>query len=381
MIQGQYKLIGEPQIPIVGSSGHHISFSDGQYYDCHAGRSCNCLGHNVPKLNAIRALPTTCDWDFEGPFWKPFVEKIQQLIGDQYDIIIPLLTGTDAVDTAIKLAWECNPNGKILTRRGTYHSGSISGWHQADGSKIITDKWVPYNYSSYVDDYYDPEEVNKRLKGDRYAALLVDSVGWFNGIRYNETSYWQAVAQHAKNNNALLIADEVLTGMGKMGTWSHFRSMGIEPDMIVFGKALTAGHENLAIVCVHKDVTKKLQGRWLAAGNTRSFNETGAAVSLAAIDMIEQQLPNVNEVVIPFLQSFAEEMEDLKISTAGTMMNFKMSPEANEKFNHLMRARGYWHNYSYPYFHIFYNTDTERLNDIRRQIINVIGELKNANLV
>lgn len=381
MIQGHYKNIGEPQLLITSTEGHYITFADGRVlYDCHAGRSANPLGHNIPQLIAARQGNFSCDWDLQGPVWENFQKKINELIGDQYDIIIPALTGTDAVDIAIRLAW-WRKQGHILTRPDTYHSGSISGWQHADRSRKITSKWKPYDWVKYTSSRTDSRSVNTALLSNDVSAVIVDSVSWFSGVKQNNTQYWHDVYNSVKSNDALFIADEVLTGFGKIGEWSHFLSMGITPDIITFGKALTAGHENLSLVCIHKDTTKQLNGQWLAIGNTRSFNEVGASVALAAIEMMEQNqsLQRVRGLIIPFLASLREEVNSIgnyNASTAGTIISFDLNnPEHNLLFSEKMQRNGYWHHYAYPFFQLFYNATEDELINLRKTIIKVIKEI------
>jgi 4-aminobutyrate aminotransferase-like enzyme len=382
MIQGHYKHIGEPQLPIKSTEGHYITFADGSVlYDCHAGRSANPLGHNVPQLIAARQGNFCCDWDLQGPAWKDFQDKIGQLIGDQYDILIPALSGTDAVDNAIRLAW-WRKEGHILTRPDTYHSGSISGWQHADRSKKITSNWKPYDWVKYTTSRTESSSVSAALLNNQVSAVIVDSVSWFSGVKQNDSRYWNEVYQSVKSNDALFIADEVLTGFGKMGEWSHFLSMGITPDIITFGKALTAGHENLSLVCIHKDTTKQLNGQWLAIGNTRSFNEVGASVALAAIEMMEQQqlLQRVKDVIVPLLTSLRDEVNSLgsyNASTAGTMISFDLNtPSDNLLFCEKMHSEGYWHHYAYPFIQLFYNATEQDLYNLRKTIIKIIKEIK-----
>lgn len=387
MIQGHYKTIGYPQLLIQSTKGHYITFADGtKLYDCQAGRSANPLGHNVPELNAARQGNFCCDWDLQGPVWKEFQEKINQLIGDDYDILIPALTGTDAVDIAIRLAW-WKKEGYILTRPDTYHSGSISGWHHADRTRELTSKWKPYDWVSYTNSRTEASSVGDALSTNNVSAVLVDSVSWFNGVKQNDKHYWTDVYNLTKSNGALFIADEVLTGFGKMGEWSHFLSMGIVPDIITFGKALTAGHDNLALVCVHKDTTKYLKGQWLAVGNTRSFNEVGASVSLAAIKMMErmESLQRVKNVIAPFLSNLCNDINAIgkyNAATAGTIISFNLNdPERNALFNKKMRKCGYWHTSSYPFFQLFYDAKEEDLQHMKTSIINNIKEIINGNVV
>jgi len=298
-------------------------------------------------------------------------------------LFIPQLTGSDAVDTAIRLAWTLN-QGKIAVRPNSYHSGSIVGWQLSDRDREFVTKWTPIDWYVEAETHDNVDSMDHLLSNGGISALLVDAVTWSNGTETASDEYWQTTAKIAKENGVILIADEILTGFGKMGNWSYFKNIDVTPDMLVFGKALTAGHEALSLVCVHKGISKKLAGNWLASGNTKAFNECGAAVALQTIRILkrDQLLDRVNTVITPFLKQLAADIVatgKAKAITYGVLMEIDFGEEykRSAKFQFKMKKRGFWQRtWKHLYFHIFYNITDEELTNLRTNILEVLAEMK-----
>lgn len=384
MIQGFFRPIGRPLIKVKETLGHYITLTDGTtLFDCQAGGSANLLGHNVPELNQLKANNYCSDWDFEGPTWELLEKEMQSIIGDEYALFIPQLTGSDAVDTAIRLAWTLK-QGKIAVRPNSYHSGSIVGWQLSDRDKEFITNWSAIDWHVEANTHDDVNDVLSVCKLNDISAILVDAITWSNGAKGVPDDYWRELAVLAKELDIPLIADEILTGFGKTGSWSYFKSIGISPDILIFGKALTAGHDALALVCVRKDLSAKLAGKWLASGNTKAFNECGAAIALKTINIIKREklLDRVNNVIVPFLQQLSTDINTtgkVESQTYGVLLelDFGTDYKRSAKFQFKMRKRGYWQRtWKHLYFHLFYNITDDELLALRISILDVLNEMK-----
>jgi adenosylmethionine-8-amino-7-oxononanoate aminotransferase len=308
---------------------------------------------------------------------------MQSIIGDEYDLFIPQLTGSDAVDTAIRLAWTLK-QGKIAVRPNSYHSGSIVGWQLSDRDKEFTTNWSAIDWHMEAKTFDNVDDVANTCKENNISAILVDAITWSNGAEGVPDSYWHQLAVLANEMDIPLIADEILTGFGKTGSWSYFKAIGVSPDILVFGKALTAGHEPLALVCVHKRMSEKLAGKWLASGNTKAFNECGAAIALKTINIIKREklLDRVNNVIVPFLQQLSTDINTtgkVESQTHGVLLelDFGEHYKRSAKFQFKMRKRGYWQRtWKHLYFHLFYNITDDELSALRTNILGVLSEMK-----
>jgi adenosylmethionine-8-amino-7-oxononanoate aminotransferase len=380
MIQSPFSIIGTPPQKIQSAIGHYITLSSGEVmFDCQAGGSANMLGHNISELTKIRSESFCSDWDLSGPHWETLDTKLKKILGADYNLFIPQLTGSDAVDTAIRCAWSIN-SGKIIVRPNSYHSGSITGWQLSDRTREFTPSWSKCNWFIEADSDDDANDIRRLLKRGGCSAILVDALTWSNGSRFVSPDYWHEVAVLAKQHGVPLIVDEVLTGFGKFGVWSYFvNTLRIMPDMLIFGKNMTAGHEALSMVCISDEYADLLKGKWLASGNTKSFNECGAAITSAHIDIIQRDLifENVNKNIIPYIKEIEQEVNKsgkAKCKAHGVIFEIDCgSDRANYKFHLKMKKLGFWQRFwKTSYFHVFYNTDNNELNLLKEAILKSI---------
>lgn len=380
MIQPPFTPIGSAVDKIKSTLGHYITLESGQkLFDLQAGGSANMLGHNVSELRAVKVGNYCSDWDLVGPVWGELEKEFNTLIGSEYDLLIPQLTGSDAVDTAIRLAWMTN-SGKVIVRPNSYHSGSVVGWQMADREKEYTRTWNKCDWFIEADSDDNPNDIRRILSRGGCSAILVDALTWQDGLRFMPDEYWHEVAALAIKYNVPLIVDEVLTGFGKLGAWSYFINvLGIEPDIVIFGKNMTGGHDALSMVCVHEKYSTLLTGKFLPSGNTKSFNECGAAVTLKNIELLKQDMifHRLESVVFPFLKEL-----ELDINTSGkavcSVYGSVMSIDCgsyvkNYKFHLKMKKAGYWQRmWKMPYFHIFYNITELELESLKDAILKSI---------
>jgi putrescine---pyruvate transaminase len=210
--------------------------------------------------------------------------------------------GSDAVDTAAKLArryWDVvgRPEKRVIvSREHGYH-----GMH-AWGTSLAG---IPGNKAGYGGEIID-EVVTVGLndtetlgalferRGGEIAAFIGEPVVGAGGVYPPEPSYWGEVQRLCREHDVLLIADEVITGFGRTGAmWGSLR-YGIEPDMVLFAKAITSGYMPLGGVLVGPRVSEPF---WVAStagpmfvhGYTYSGHAAACAAGMANLDIIERE--------------------------------------------------------------------------------------------
>lgn len=213
--------------------------------------------------------------------------------------------GSDAVDTAAKLArryWDVlgKPERRIIvSREHGYH-----GMH-AFGTSLAG---IPGNKAGYggalIDEVVhvgidDTESLGALFErqGAEIAAFIGEPVVGAGGVYPPEPSYWPEVARLCRAHDVLLIADEVITGFGRVGAmWGSVR-YGIEPDMVTFAKAVTSGYQPLGGVLVGPRVAEPFwagdaPGPMFVHGYTYSGHAAGCAGAMANLDILEgEDLP------------------------------------------------------------------------------------------
>lgn len=208
--------------------------------------------------------------------------------------------GSDAVDTAAKLArrfWDVQgrPDKRIIvSREHGYH-----GMH-AWGTSLAG---IPGNKAGYggeiIDEVvtvglHDTETLGALFerRGHEIAAFIGEPVVGAGGVYPPEPSYWPEIQRLCREHDVLLIADEVITGFGRTGAmWGSLR-YGIEPDMVLFAKAVTSGYQPLGGVLVGPRVSEPFwsgsaPGPMFVHGYTYSGHAAACAGAMANLDIIE----------------------------------------------------------------------------------------------
>ncbi|MGJ7922056.1 aspartate aminotransferase family protein [Neobacillus sp. LXY-4] len=207
--------------------------------------------------------------------------------------------GSESNDTAFKLArhyWilKGQPNRqKIISRTKSYH-GVAMGATSATGLKPFRDFTNSLAPDFYYVDGSSIEELHKVIEQEgpeTIAAFITEPVQGAGGVNLPPEGYLQEVRKICDEYGILMIADEVITGFGRTGTFFGVEHYGITPDLMCFAKGVTSGYAQLGGVLlsekVHKDLIKLSNGT-LLHGYTYSGHPTACSVALKNIEIIER---------------------------------------------------------------------------------------------
>jgi adenosylmethionine-8-amino-7-oxononanoate aminotransferase len=207
--------------------------------------------------------------------------------------------GSDAVDTAGKIArryWQVRGEPQrtiVVSRSGSYHGMHAYGTSLA-GIESNAAGWGIIVPDVRVVDAADVAALDDLLarEGHRIAAFIGEPVIGAGGVLAPEDGYWPAVRDLCRAYDVLLIADEVVTGFGRLGTWFASERYEIEPDLITCAKGLTSGYLPLGAVLAGPAVLEVLWGDAAPPfrhGYTYSGHPAGCAVALANLEVIESE--------------------------------------------------------------------------------------------
>jgi adenosylmethionine-8-amino-7-oxononanoate aminotransferase len=353
-------------------SGHYVDSK----FDLHAAGGANIFGYAeeslIETIKENLSSSTSSFWKLKQPVWNKLEEHLDHISNYEYESFLPALTGSDAVDNALKLSWDYwdQKRNVVLVRKNSYHSGSIFGWQMVH-SQQLTKKWPQVSFVEFFDDL---EETVILVGKDNIACVLIDTIPWNGGLHSNNQEYWNNFQKTIVKNELLLCVDEVLTGIGRMGCWLHSLHLGLKPDMIVLGKALTAGHENLSCTLINDRVTKKISNTWLAIGNTRSVNTMGAVVACAVIEKIinDKTLDYINATIIPYIQSIHRLLETNGIVTTsqGTMIKANLPDMAT--FENNLHNSGLYHRWDHFWHLSFYNITSQEMKTVKDTLEKIV---------
>ena len=209
--------------------------------------------------------------------------------------------GSDAIDTAAKLArayWHAEGrSGKqiVISRAHAYHGmnaygttlGGIPANAEPFGPLVAGVEHVPWDDAEALDKLIDG------LGADRVGAFFCEPVIGAGGVYPPPEGYLARVQEICRLHDVLFIADEVITGFGRLGSWLGSGRFGLEPDMITTAKGLTSGYAPLGAVIVGPRVAEPFwrpgSTEVFRHGYTYSAHPTGCAVGLANLDLIERE--------------------------------------------------------------------------------------------
>lgn len=285
--------------------GAHVWDPEGnEYLDFLAAYSAVNQGHCHPEiLNTLitqASKLTLSSRAFYSSNLGPFAKKVTELFG--FDMVLPMNTGAEAVETAIKLArkWGYEkkkiPEGraKVLSVEGNFHGRTIGI------ISMSTDEESRRGFGPFLENvgpqwgetlirYNNVEDLERVLEkhGDEVAAFLVEPIQGEAGIYVPDDGYLKRVHEVCKKHNVLLICDEIQTGLARTGKMLCYEWDGIKPDMVILGKALSGGMYPVSCVMSSKEVMLCIKPG--EHGSTYGGNPLGCAVAMTALDVLVKE--------------------------------------------------------------------------------------------
>ncbi|WP_156857503.1 ornithine--oxo-acid transaminase [Oceanobacillus sp. AG] len=285
-------------LPIVISEAEGVWVKDpegNKYMDMLSAYSAVNQGHRHPKI--IKALKEQADKvtltsrAFHNDLLGPLTKRISKLTGK--DKVLPMNTGVEAVETAIKAArrWAYEIKGvednqaEIIAAKGNFHGRTINA------VSLSNDPTARKNYGPFIPnikrvDFGDIDAV-KRSITENTAAIIVEPIQGEAGIIIPPEGYLKGIREICTENNVLFIADEVQTGLARTGKMFACDWEDVVPDIYVLGKALGGGVFPVSAIAADKEIMDVFTPG--SHGSTFGGNPLACAVSLAALDVIEEE--------------------------------------------------------------------------------------------
>ena len=285
-------------IPVVlsrGQGAHLWDTAGRRYVDMMSAYSAASHGHAHPRLlaalkNQARrlAVPSRA---FYNDRLGPFLAELCRLTG--LDAALPMNTGAEAVETAIKAArrWGYrvkgvpNDRANIIVADGNFHGRTttiISFSSEAD----YRDGFGPFTPGFHSVPFGDLASVERAVTPDTI-AVLIEPIQGEAGIIVPPAGFLAGLRRLCDAQNVLLIFDEVQSGLGRTGTWFAFEHENTRPDGLILGKALGGGMLPVsAFVATHEVMDVFTPG---SHGSTFGGNPLAAAVGLEALHVLHQE--------------------------------------------------------------------------------------------
>ncbi len=286
------------EVVVSSGFGAWVTDVDGKrYLDCLAAYSAVNFGHSHPVLvDAAKAQLdriTLTSRAFHNDVLGPFLEGLAKLAGK--DMVLPMNTGAEAVESAIKVAraWGYRVKGvehdraKIIVADGNFHGRTTTIISFSNDPDARAD-FGPYTPGFVSVPYGDAAALEAALDsphGRDVVAVLLEPIQGEAGIIVPPASYLQEVRRLTREHNVLFIADEIQSGLGRTGATFQCDNAGVIPDLYLLGKALGGGIVPVSAVVGDADVLGVLKAG--QHGSTFGGNPLAAAVGLAVVGLLE----------------------------------------------------------------------------------------------
>jgi putrescine aminotransferase len=332
---------------IVRGDGPYLWDSEGnRILDGMSGLWTANLGHSRKEL-AEAGYRQMLELPFSNTFFRtthpPVVllsRKLAELAPDNLNQVFYGSSGSESNDTAIRLIrhyWVLKGEPKrriIISRKNAYHGSTIAAGSMGGMAHVHAHSYPVYaGFRHIMDPYWygeseegeTPEAFGIRaaraledeilaLGPENVAAFAAEPVQGAGGVKIPPESYWPEVQRIVDKYGILLLADEVITGFGRLGTWFGSQYYGIRPNLITFAKAATSGYIPLSGVIVDDKIVDVLMAHPddFNHGYTFSGHPVACAVALKNLEIIEEEklVPRVKEFTGPALAKMLAKFKD-----------------------------------------------------------------------
>lgn len=286
-------------LPVVLEKGEGVFVWDvdgKRYYDFLSGYSAMNQGHRHPDI--MKALTdqaaklTLTSRAFYNNVLGDFEKYITEFFG--YDKVLPMNTGAEAVETALKLArkWAYKVKGidqdkaVILTASENFHGRTIS-IISFSTDPVSKDGFGPFTPGFVTVEYNNIASLEKALEDKNVAAFLVEPIQGEAGVHVPDEGYLTKAAALCKANNVLFIADEIQTGLARTGKMLACDHENVHPDVLILGKALSGGVLPVSAVLADDEVMLTiLPGEH---GSTYGGNPLACAVAIESLKVLKRE--------------------------------------------------------------------------------------------
>lgn len=296
--ENQYCAQNYHPLPVVLTRGKDVWLWDiegNKYLDMMSAYSAVSFGHSHPRL--VKVLHEQSEKlcltsrAFHTDTLGPFLEKLCLVSG--LDMALPMNTGAEAVETAIKAArrWGYEKKGiapnqaQIIVAKNNFHgrTTTIISFSSDESYKKDFGPLTP----GFIEVPFGDSEALKKAITPHTCAFLVEPIQGESGIQIPPTGYLKACEKYCQENNVLFILDEVQSGLGRTGKMFAFEHENVKPDGLILGKALGGGILPVSVFLAKKDVMDVFTPG--SHGSTFGGNPLAASIGLEVLTMLNEE--------------------------------------------------------------------------------------------
>jgi ornithine--oxo-acid transaminase len=344
-------------LPVVLARGEGVYVWDVEgkrYYDFLSAYSAVNQGHCHPRivkrLQEQAEVLTLTSRAFYNSELGPFEKFMTELFG--YDKVLPMNTGVEAVETAIKLCrkWGYHVKGIPVNEAiiafftGNFH-GRTLGVISASVDPSSTEGFGPYVPGYTVLEYNNLEELEKVISDPRLAGVVIEPIQGEAGVMVPDDGYLKNVYRLCKEHNVLFAADEVQTGIARTGKMIACEHDEIRPDVLILGKALSGGVFPVSAVLADDEIMLTIKPG--EHGSTFGGNPLACVVAQEALQVVQDEglaenAATLGKVFRARMQALVDRTDLLSLVRGKGLLNAVVindSPESETAWNICLRLR------------------------------------------
>lgn len=323
-----------------------------KYLDCLSAYSAVNQGHVHPEI--LQALleqakkVTLTSRAFRNDQLPMLYKELSEMTG--YEMSLPMNSGAEAVETAVKLARKWGYQVKKIPRHqaeiivagNNFHGRTIT-IISFSTEPLYRDDFGPFTPGFVVVEYGNAGEIEKAITPNT-AAVMLEPIQGEAGVIIPPDGYLKKVAEICRKNNVLLVADEIQTGLCRTGKLFASDHEEVRPDIVIIGKALAGGFYPVSAVLADKPIL----GLFTPGehGSTFGGNPLAAAVARAALKVMRDE--KLAERALELGTYFVEQLSEIpsphvkEVRGKGLLIGVELKPEAGgaRRFCEAMKARG-----------------------------------------
>jgi taurine--2-oxoglutarate transaminase len=293
-------------IPVAGAKGVYFWTPEGKrFLDFNSQLMCVNIGHGDPRVvKAIQDQAAVLPYVSPALATEPRARlgaRLAEIAPGDIEVFFFTTGGAEANENAFKIARAVTGRQKILARYRSYHgatAGAIAAtgdprrWSQpsAPGVVHVLDPYhgVQRGWDSADEALRYLHEVIQLEGPQTIAAFILESVTGTNGVLVPPDGYLQGVRALCDQHGILLIADEVMSGFGRTGTWFAVEHWGVKPDIITMAKGLTSAYVPLGAVGMTRTIANHFRTTPFPSGLTYGSHPLACAAALATLAVMEE---------------------------------------------------------------------------------------------
>ncbi len=271
-------------------------YQERRYLDCLAGFGAVNIGHNHPRL--LAALKAFLDsqplnLNHVGPAAPAaaLAEKLALVLPQPLEVSLFSSSGAEGVESAMKLARAATGRPGFVYCRGSFH-GTNLGPLSVMGEERLRAPFEPLLDQCHAVNFGDLQALERALLANKPAAFLVEPIQAEAGVVMPPAGYLRQASELCRKRGALLILDEIQTGLGRTADMFAFEREGFVPDILVLGKSLGGSIAPIAAAVTSREISEKAYGgmeRFDLHSSTFGGNAFACTAALETLKIIEEE--------------------------------------------------------------------------------------------